>query len=86
MSPARILAYLAEQTQPLTEDQITAHFGLTITAAALCESTLLRMLDDGKLCEPLGEFKGFSITDAGREALAEMSKTVARKPAQMSMF
>lgn len=86
MTTARILRYLSEQSGPLTETQVTEHFGLKLTDAAMCESNLLRLLDDGLLCEPLGEFNGFAITDAGRAALEEMSKPVEKKREQMSMF
>ncbi|MDE2426756.1 MAG: hypothetical protein KGO96_12715 [Elusimicrobia bacterium] len=86
MTPAALLKHLSQQSSPQTESEITARFGLRLTDAALCESALLRLLDDGMLCEPLGEWKGYAITDQGRAALAEMVKQVANKQTQKSMF
>jgi len=86
MSPARILRYLSEQSRPLNDRQITEQFGLKLQDAALCENVLLDLLYDGYVCEPAGEFRGWSITEKGRAALAIMSKPVEKKPKQISLF
>lgn len=86
MNPARILRYLSEQSRPLSDRQVTEHFGLKLQDAELCENVLLDLPYDGYVCEPEGEFRGWAISDKGRAGLAEMSKPVVKKREQMSMF
>lgn len=86
MTQQQILAHLAAQSVPQSDDQITAHFGVKLTAAALVEDALLLLLYDEFVCEPLGEFRGWRITDAGREELARLSKPEPNKREQMQMF
>ena len=85
MTPAAILAFLSEQPGPVAESQLTAQCN-NFTETALCENSLLDLLYDGNVCEPAGEFMGWEITDKGRAALAEMTKQVAKKREQFSLF
>jgi DNA-binding PadR family transcriptional regulator len=85
MTPREILAFLSDQAAPVDIEYIIGHFGIKLfePRCAMLETMLLRLIDDGaRVCEPLGPFKGYAITDAGREEL----KPKAKKPAQMAMF
>lgn len=86
MTQQQILAHLAAQTVPQSDDQITARFGVKLTAAALVEDALLILLYDGFVWEPLGEFRGWAISDTGREELKRLSKPETKKREQMQMF
>jgi DNA-binding PadR family transcriptional regulator len=89
MTPTAVLACLAAQTEPAKLPAIGAHFGIDVfhPRASTLECILLRLIDDGaRVCEPLGEFKGYAITDAGREELKRLQTPVPKKREQMSMF
>ena len=88
MTPAAVLAYLSTQSEPVDIEFVIGHFGVGLfePRCAMLESMLLRLIDDGNASEPLGPFKGYQITDQGRQLLKELTKTVVRRPTQKAMF